>query len=235
MRPADRAAIKKSPAILSQWHNRALEHRWNRDWNPMKILLPVDESPFSALAIKVLLQQVRPKETEVLVLHVVDVLATLSMYDSYGPAIEIEKIEQERESRAEELVKTVAESIRGAGFATTARVERGEPKRAIVDVAKEWGADLIMIGSHGRKGVDLFLLGSVSDAVARYALCSVLIVRDPQLMAQQRTNAANQCAHPGCTCITQSGKYCSAACEATAEIPDIDCRCGHVECKGRAH
>jgi nucleotide-binding universal stress UspA family protein len=203
--------------------------------NPMKILLPIDDSPFSTLAIQTVLKQAQPKETDVLVLHVLDVLATLSMYDSYGPAINIEKIEQERESRAQELVKEAAEPIRNAGFSVTTRVERGEPKRSIVEIATEWGAELIVLGSHGRKGVDRFLLGGVSEAVVRHAHCSVLIVRSPELMARLAMKTASKCAHPGCTCVPRSGKYCSAACEATATMPDIDCRCGHPECKGRAH
>ena len=43
------------------------------------------------------------------------------------------------------------------------------------------------------------------------------------------------CAHPPCTCVPRDGKYCSAACEAMEKRADIDCRCGHPECKGRAH
>jgi nucleotide-binding universal stress UspA family protein len=50
----------------------------------------------------------------------------------------------------------------------------------ILDTAAKWHADLIVIGSHGRKGLDRFLLGSVSEAVARHAPCSVQIVRVPK-------------------------------------------------------
>ena len=54
-----------------------------------------------------------------------------------------------------------------------------ERQRLILDCAAEWGADLIIVGSHGRKGIARFVLGSVSEAVARYARCSVEIVRLP--------------------------------------------------------
>jgi hypothetical protein len=94
---------------------------------------------------------------------------------------------------------------------------------------------LIVIGSHGRKGIDRFLLGGVSEAVARYAHCSVQIVRDPLLAERQAMKTADKCAHPACTCIPTSGKYCSAQCEAMEKMPDIDCRCGHLVCEGRAH
>ncbi len=44
----------------------------------------------------------------------------------------------------------------------------------------------------------------------------------------------HKCAHPVCSCLTTE-KYCSAECEAVEKRSDIDCRCGHAECKGRAH
>jgi nucleotide-binding universal stress UspA family protein len=202
----------------------------------MKILFPIDESPFSILAAQTVIEQAKPQNAVVLVLHIMDVLANLSMYDSYGTAADIKKIEEDREGHAGELVEQAAKAIRDAGLTVTSRVERGEPKSAIVEIAKEWRADLIVIGSHGRKGVDHFLLGGVSEAVARYASCSVLIVRNQQLIDRtEETKNHTKCAHPACTCIPRSGKYCSAPCEAIETMPDIDCRCGHAECKGRAH
>jgi nucleotide-binding universal stress UspA family protein len=47
----------------------------------------------------------------------------------------------------------------------------------ILDDAEKWPADLIVLGSHGLKGLNRFLLGSVSDAVSRHAACSVQVVR----------------------------------------------------------
>jgi hypothetical protein len=43
---------------------------------------------------------------------------------------------------------------------------------------------------------------------------------------------AQKCAHPVCSCMTTSGKYCSIACETMEGMPDIDCHCGHAVCKG---
>jgi nucleotide-binding universal stress UspA family protein len=56
-------------------------------------------------------------------------------------------------------------------------IELGEPRTMILDTAKTWGADLIVLGSHGRRGMDRFLMGSVSEAVAIHAHCSVEVVR----------------------------------------------------------
>jgi nucleotide-binding universal stress UspA family protein len=55
----------------------------------------------------------------------------------------------------------------------------GKPASVIVTTAKEWPADVIVIGSHGRLGVERMMLGSVAEAVMRHASCSVLVVRAP--------------------------------------------------------
>jgi hypothetical protein len=47
------------------------------------------------------------------------------------------------------------------------------------------------------------------------------------------SETAKKCAHPVCSCMTTSGKYCSAQCEAMEKMPDIDCTCGHAVCKGK--
>jgi nucleotide-binding universal stress UspA family protein len=167
---------------------------------PMKILFPVDESPYSAFAEQALIEQAKSQNAEVLVLHVMDVLANLSMYDSYGTSDEIKRIEEDRELQANAFVKQAAKSISAAGIPTATRVERGDPKSAVVEIAKQWGAELIVIGSHGRKGVEHFFLGSVSEAVARYAPCSVLIVRGRKpLDKTDITQTHDKCAHPSCT------------------------------------
>ena len=46
---------------------------------------------------------------------------------------------------------------------------------------------------------------------------------------------AEKCAHPLCSCVTTSGKYCSAECEATEKTPEIACACPHTGCKGKTH
>ena len=61
----------------------------------------------------------------------------------------------------------------------TTAVEWGDPKSKIINAAEAWGADLIVLGSHGRKGLQRFLLGSVSETDMRHAHCSVEIVRLP--------------------------------------------------------
>jgi nucleotide-binding universal stress UspA family protein len=59
----------------------------------------------------------------------------------------------------------------------TTEVLTGSPKRIIVEEAETWGADLIVVGSHGYRGWERLLLGSVSQAVVSHADCSVEVVR----------------------------------------------------------
>jgi nucleotide-binding universal stress UspA family protein len=54
----------------------------------------------------------------------------------------------------------------------------GEPRALILDVAEAWEADLIVVAAHGRRGLDRLLMGSVSEAVATYAPCSVEVIRN---------------------------------------------------------
>jgi nucleotide-binding universal stress UspA family protein len=62
----------------------------------------------------------------------------------------------------------------------TGEVLSGKPKEAILKDAENWVADLIVVGSHGRRGFKRFLLGSVSEEVAMNAHCSVVVVRGPR-------------------------------------------------------
>ena len=78
------------------------------------------------------------------------------------------------------LLAQTAQALRTAGFKVATTTEEGNPKSVIVDFAAKWPADLIVMGSHGDKGFDRFLLGSVSESVVRHAPCSVQVVRLPK-------------------------------------------------------
>jgi nucleotide-binding universal stress UspA family protein len=66
------------------------------------------------------------------------------------------------------------------------RVEAGEPSDAILLAAKDGGADLIVMGTHGRTGLSRLLIGSVAEAVLRRATCPVLTIRVPTRMPRER-------------------------------------------------
>ncbi len=136
----------------------------------MRILLAVDGSKFSEAAVEAVLAQFVRRGTEVAVLYVAEELAAFGY-----PAGVCEK--QKRLAPA--LVRRVAEKLRAAGFLVETLVREGAAAAEIVDAAADWGADLIVLGAHGKVGLKRFLLGSVSAKVALHAPCSVEIVRAP--------------------------------------------------------
>ncbi len=144
----------------------------------MNILLAIDDSPFSKAATQAVIRQFQPEKTVVRVLHVVEPISFTpppQMDAQYFPEL------RGQVKEGEALVEGAANMLREAGFPqVTTRVEKGEARGLIVDEAQSWPADVVVLGSHGRKGLTRFLLGSVSEAVARHAPCSVIIVRIPE-------------------------------------------------------
>lgn len=144
----------------------------------MKILLAVDDSKFSQAALRMLLAQNNPRKTDVRVLHVVEPLDAPYYPELSSPyPTNVDEINKGRMRAGRELVERFIKTLRTAGFKADSAVKSGHVRTLAVDVAKKWHADLIVVGSHGRKGLKKLLLGSVSDHIARHAPCSVQIVR----------------------------------------------------------
>ena len=138
-----------------------------------KILIAVDESAFAARAADVGFDLARALGAEVALIHVVDPSVVAYAPESGIPANDL-ITEAQQDGRR--LV---------AAFSQRAAVQPpplefihvGKSGNEIVKAAKEWPADLIVIGSHGRGGVERLLLGSVAEIVTRHAACPVLVVR----------------------------------------------------------
>lgn len=142
----------------------------------MKILVGIDDSQFSRNVVRAVMTQFRTENTEVRVLHVLQPMspsAPPQMAVGYAPELEDQK------KGAREIVERVASKLRSAGFQVDTAVEIGDIRERIIDSAAEWRANLIVLGSHGQRGIRRFLLGSVAEFVARHADCSVEIVRAP--------------------------------------------------------
>jgi nucleotide-binding universal stress UspA family protein len=77
----------------------------------------------------------------------------------------------------EATLREAAERVQTAGLTVNTYAREGDPADAILDVAEERGADLIVVGNKGMTGAKRFLLGSVPNKVSHHAPCSVLIIR----------------------------------------------------------
>jgi nucleotide-binding universal stress UspA family protein len=146
----------------------------------MKILLATDGSTFSETAEKTLIALIRPQGIEVLALEVVEppgFPAVPQMDPSYAP----EQAERMKEivAQAKKDTEAAAARLRAAGFKADSRVVESDVRNGILNTAEKWKPDLIVLGSQGRRGLAKFLLGSVAEAVARHAKCSVFIARAP--------------------------------------------------------
>jgi len=147
----------------------------------LKILLAIDGSPCSETAVAEVARRPWPEDSQLRVVSVVEPPGALTAEPYMGTGGYFEEVERLKKQQAGEVLARAAELLRaGAGTAQlgiATETLTGSPKRTIVEEAESWGADLIVVGSHGYHTWERMLLGSVSQSVAAHALCSVLIVR----------------------------------------------------------
>lgn len=76
------------------------------------------------------------------------------------------------------MLESLADTAKATGIKAEVTQASGTPGPVICQLANTWSADLIMVGSHGRKGLSEMLLGSVSNYVVHHAACSVMVVHE---------------------------------------------------------
>lgn len=145
----------------------------------MKIVLAIDASTTSQNLVDNVASRPWPSGTRFTVLHVINV-AALGRFAAM--------LDQEKKV-GQSLVAAAAEKLLHAGLDAGTEILLGFPRKTIVEYAKEWTADFVIVGSHGQSAMARFLLGSVAQAVLRGALCSVEIVRCTQKDAWKKANA----------------------------------------------
>ena len=91
---------------------------------------------------------------------------------SYSPSV----LKQIVETSQKKLQSLIPDHIQNTGIKVEIQVPLGEPVAEILQVAKEWPADILVVGTHGRRGISRALLGSVAEKLVRLAECPVLVV-----------------------------------------------------------
>lgn len=138
-----------------------------------KILVPIDFSDCSKKALQYAIPLAKQHGAELTLVYV----APSPPYASgeYG-VIDYTSIEADMRASGQNQLKALVEDLHGIPAETTVRC--GSAAHEIIDTAKEILADLIVISTHGRTGLQHILLGSVAEYIVRYAPCPVLVVRE---------------------------------------------------------
>lgn len=138
------------------------------------ILVPTDLSEGAAAALDYAVQIAGNLDATI---HMVNAVGVHLISSEYGMTLTPDLVSMILESNRAALNRMVGERSDKAVFGP-ALVKVGEPREVIVQVAAELAADLIVMGSHGRRGFRRMVLGSVAESIARTAPCPVLLVRE---------------------------------------------------------
>lgn len=139
-----------------------------------KILIPIDGSITANKALNYALHLAHEAQASVRLLHVVDELSLLSRYEYPG-----EWVQQARQAGYQILQDGLDAAKKLGVTADTLMVDQVGQRlgHSVADAAGDWGADLVVVGSHGRRGIGRVLMGSGSEQILHNSPVPVLLVR----------------------------------------------------------
>lgn len=148
----------------------------------MKILIATDGSDFSRTAIEKCCRMLKLSDhPQIKVISVYEQMAPMATEpfaisaQYYQELMDLAR--RQCETYAADSIEQIKRIIPSANGNVESEIRLGAPAAVIVDEAKDWNADLIVVGSHGRSFWGRLTVGSVSDAVMHHAPCSVLVAR----------------------------------------------------------
>jgi hypothetical protein len=170
------------PARDHPWHGPLTENAMYR-----KILVPVDGSPTSELGLQEAIRLAGLTGARLRLLHVIDVLSLAIAGEGYA-GTSADLLAAVREG-GEDIVRRARGTVEAAGLTVDTALHEntaGRVSELVSEEAARWGADLIVLGTHGRRGVGRLMLGSDAEQIIRLAPVPVLLVRDKAATAARR-------------------------------------------------
>jgi nucleotide-binding universal stress UspA family protein len=146
----------------------------------MRIVVPTDGSEHAQAALAAVAARPWPAMSEFKVIASPEFPVLVGEYPYYAPN-QVSELTKQGLEHAKSAVESGKAVLANAGLIVTSEVmePRDTPAHSILAAAEQWKANLIVMGSHGRRGFDRLVLGSVSETVALHAKCSVEVVRMP--------------------------------------------------------
>jgi nucleotide-binding universal stress UspA family protein len=143
------------------------------------IMLAIDESNTSQLALQEAIKLAKNLNAKLNIIHVIDETA-LNQVDEF---LEFDSLWNAYREAGKELLERIDNQLKSSGLTFTSRLIELKPlggrlAEKIVSVAQALPADMLIIGTHGRRGFSRFFLGSVAENIVRIATCPVLLVRE---------------------------------------------------------
>lgn len=149
-----------------------------------RILVPLDGSPEAEAVLPVAEGLVAPRDGDLLLLRVTRAQLPLALADV--PAEVVVEAAEEIQAEATEYMSRLAATIRARGIRVQFATPSGDPAQRIVETAREMDAVLIAMTTHGRRGLQRLVVGSVAESVVRHAPVPVLLMRAPKAEAGRR-------------------------------------------------
>src|SRR5688500_14795184 len=169
-----RAVVADAPCTVQIVRDVAEDRASHTLHSKRRVLLATDGSATSAVAAVAVAERPWPEGSEFKIVSVEEPWAI-----------------QSRTLDPQEAVNSAEQVLTSAGLNASGAVLSGNVKEVILEEARKWDADLIVVGSHGRRGIKRLLFGSVYDAIAMHAHCSVVVVRGAAAASKKARKAAS--------------------------------------------
>jgi nucleotide-binding universal stress UspA family protein len=157
-----------------------------------RILVPIDGSPTSQLGLREAIKLAQDQGATLCLLHVIDDETIRKRGSIYAHTAYIDEFLAALRKGGEKILTEAEKEVKKHAIkcwtALLETMDRPVPD-AIIEQARKWRADLIVLGTHGRRGLSRLVMGSAAEGVVRAAHAPVLLVRHPGTAPQRRLRA----------------------------------------------